>query len=169
MSRLSFIKKARNNNASEKAPLAPAKTAPTVGKKGVHWLNPLLLNASFLAGLLLALAHHLVYSHYNGRVLSTEQDSESQQKLVIRVGTGLAFLVKAMLTVAVSIVFAQQFWVSLGRRAESVDNIDAISSIRSNILQFFRARLWLRQWLLLILALIMWYVHSFFGLLLYHN
>lgn len=137
-------------------PSAASQAARVADQPPVHWLNPVLLLSTFSSAVFLALAHHLVYNYFDDKVLSSNMDSQYQQKLISRVGTALAFLVKATLTVTISIVFSQQFWLSLGKKAERISDIDAISSVRGNILQLFRVQLWFRQWILAGLAVLMW-------------
>lgn len=134
---------------------------PIIARR-VHWGNPLFMCTAFSLGVLSALCHHILYAHYDQRIVSSS-DGAYQQKLVIRTGTALAFLVKSTLTVAVSIVFVQQFWTSLAGSSERVSAIDSITNVRANILQFLRIRIWMRQRVLALLALILWSVEKSIG------
>ncbi|KAH0337701.1 hypothetical protein KCU81_g7992, partial [Aureobasidium melanogenum] len=74
--------------------------------------------AAFLVGCMLSLGHHLFYSSLAGTNTPTGYyhaiagNKISKQELNTAIGTTFAFLVKAMLALAVSTAYVQAFWHS---------------------------------------------------------
>lgn len=76
------------------------------------------------------------------------------QTWVIRIGTGLAFIAKTLLTVTFSIAFVQQQWFTLFRKPFKIRQIDSLTSVLSNALCFADSCIWLRFPLLTVLAVV---------------
>ena len=108
--------------------------------------------ASLLLGTVFAIGHDRFYHHFNGR----EVGSSFQQKVIINVGTAFAFLVQTWFTTAVGLVFVQQVFVSLRRKATRVDDIDSIFNVMVNIWEFTKVKLWFRHVALLVIAIVVW-------------
>ncbi|OCK77823.1 hypothetical protein K432DRAFT_459476 [Lepidopterella palustris CBS 459.81] len=64
---------------------------------------PMVMTFCLLTEIAFALAHHLLYSHMNNRVVRDSQ----QQQWVTRASTASAFVVKLSLTTASSMAYAQ--------------------------------------------------------------
>jgi hypothetical protein len=65
--------------------------------------------SSLLLGVVSAVGHHVLYSHYDGRIAT----DVATQKYIINAGTGLAFLVKMFLAIATGTAYVQQFYINL--------------------------------------------------------
>ncbi|KAI9789350.1 MAG: hypothetical protein M1816_006239 [Peltula sp. TS41687] len=132
-----------------------SSTARTMSEKKtsrVYWHAPTTMLATFLLGLLFAIGHDRFYHHYDHQPVG----SNLEQKVIVNVGTAFAFMVKMFFAISTATVFAQQIWLSLKRRAESIDDIDALFDILGNVLHFGRVTLWARHWGLAMIALITW-------------
>ena len=95
---------------------------------GVHWRAPMLMVLLFIAGIAFAVGHHIFYHSLDGTLVT----STSQQEWTIRIGTGLAFLVKAALAAAVGVAFTQYLWTVARTEAMAVGSIDAMFSMTKN-------------------------------------
>ncbi|KAF7549449.1 hypothetical protein G7Z17_g6372 [Cylindrodendrum hubeiense] len=117
-----------------------------------HWATPSLMIGSVFLGLLLAVGHHLFYSSKNGQIVT----SSDQQVWNLRVGTGLAFLVKASLTAAASMAYTQLLWHTLRSQEISLNGIDAVFSVVNNLYAFTTVEIWLRSPALVCIAFMIW-------------
>lgn len=118
--------------------------------------DPLLAVALFIGSILTAVGHHLYYASMNG----TPVDSEDQQIWVIRIGTGLAFLTRSGLSATLAIVAVQQTWVTLRKRAMTIEGIDCMFGVMSNPWLFLNKDLLLHAKRLCVLAAISWLVYT---------
>jgi hypothetical protein len=129
----------------------------------IYWLTPATIVATFLAGIFLALVHHLFYESLEGSVAPTSNyhlaiGQVSKQQVNIAAGTAFAFMVKSMLSLAVTISHTQAFW----RQLRSADNgtmladVDTAFSALRSILLLFKASVWRRHSVLLPIAVIFW-------------
>ncbi len=82
--------------------------------------------------------------------------SESQQIWVVRIGTGLAYLVKTALGGAIGVVFTQLIWMTLRRKAMKIETIDSIFAVQGDLTAFLNRDLLLHAKILAILAAITW-------------
>ena len=121
-------------------------------KRRINFLAPLLMLSSLIFGTAFALGHHLFYRSLNSSIV----ESSTQQEWYTRVGTGLAFLVKTVLGIAIGTAFVQQFWLSLKSQHISVKSLDNMSSILNNPLGFVDVKIWSVNLILLLLALAKW-------------
>lgn len=124
---------------------------------------PTTMFASLLVAFLLALGHHLFYSHLAGRsspggsydILGT---TLSKQRFNTALGTAFAFMVKAFLTLAVAVAYAQQFW-RCAKTATSKTRVSTLDTLFSSLHDFtslFKMHIWFRYPLLFALTLIAW-------------
>ena len=120
----------------------------------VHWQAPSLMIGCCILGLVFAIAHDRFYHAFDGHVVS----SGLEQKVITTAGTAFAFLVKTFFALSGASVFSQQLWYSLGRRAETINDIDALFDILGNAFQFRRLSLLFRHFVLAIIALVVWCV-----------
>lgn len=110
----------------------------------------------------MAVGHHLYYASLVGT--SAESDRVvagyrlSNQQFTLAVGTAFATIVRALLLFSVSIAYVQVLWqaVKHTRKVNTLNEIDAMFSVLSNIFAFWRASVWWRYPLLLLIALIAW-------------
>lgn len=72
----------------------------------------------------MALAHHLVYLHYDGRTYSG-----TLQTSLIRFGTACAFVVKTVLAQAIGLAYKQHMWRDMRQRPFQLSSLDALFSI----------------------------------------
>lgn len=121
------------------------------------WRAPLTMGVALLAGLGFSLAHHFMNQSLNGTPVTEVSIS---QTWVSRFGTALAFLVKMCFTVAVGVAYVQHQWWKSHRRAFSVRELDALTTVLSNVFSFVTSCVWLSSPLLTIVALISWLVIS---------
>lgn len=108
---------------------------------------------SFLSGIGISIGHHFLYNKFNG--LRVEEVSISQT-WIIRIGTIFAFIAKTLLVVAVSIAFIQQQWLALSSHRFKIRQIDTMTNVLGNALNFLNSRMWLRFPLLTVLASVVW-------------
>jgi hypothetical protein len=84
-------------------------------QKKFHWVAPTAMVSAFLVGCMLSFGHHLFYTKLAGTITPTGRyntfagNQISKQELNTAVGTAFAFLVKAMLALAVSTAYVQAF------------------------------------------------------------
>ncbi|KAJ5175616.1 uncharacterized protein N7482_001493 [Penicillium canariense] len=103
-------------------------------------------------GVLSAIAQDLIFRHYQGRVVATDDE----QKWVGRVGTGLAFLVKSLLVTASTTAYVQHLWLVVRDRPTSITTLDAMFDALGNALSLGRLGIWTARPLLLLIAGITW-------------
>jgi hypothetical protein len=118
----------------------------------VHWQAPATMISSLLLGIIFAIGHDRCYNHYNHRPVATS----FEQKALVDVGTAFAFMVKMFLAIATATAFSQQIWLSLKRKAESISDIDTLFDILQNAFCFGNVTLWVRHWMLALIALVTW-------------
>ncbi|KAH6990545.1 hypothetical protein BKA56DRAFT_210142 [Ilyonectria sp. MPI-CAGE-AT-0026] len=147
----------RSDSESGSSPGTALNSSSSSGSKRVppfkaHWVTPTLMIGSLLFGILLAVGHHLFYNSINGQIVS----SSDQQVWNLRVGTGMAFLVKASLTAAASLAYTQLLWHTLRSQEISLNGIDAVFGIVNNIYGFTTMEIWVRCPALVGIAFIIW-------------
>lgn len=89
------------------------------------WQNPITSVASLITGLLLSAAHHLFYSHLDGRIVSEEPQFVRQWS--VSIGTGFAFLAHSALSISIRITFWQLFWSNLHKKPLKLSTIDSLA------------------------------------------
>ena len=119
--------------------------------------------AALMFGILLAIGHHIFYNSLSGKPAATDnfqvlrgQLTVSKQKVAITIGTSFAFLIKAALTLAVSIAYTQIVWKTIKRQETSLLTINTLFSILGSLLSFLRVTVWWKYPLLLLLAITVW-------------
>ena len=109
--------------------------------------------ASFASGALFALGHHEFYKSLNGRIVR----SQDEQEWNIRIGTGLAFLVKLCLGTAAGIAYTQALWYTLKDNPVKVRTIDALFDLPRNLLYLANIEVWKKGYILAPVAALIWY------------
>ncbi|OBS23159.1 hypothetical protein FPOA_03715 [Fusarium poae] len=115
-------------------------------------LTPALMTGSLLLGLVLALGHHFYYDHLDGRIVQ----SQNQQQWFLRLGTGLAFLVRAFLSAAVGIAYTQILWRTLRSKPVTVGGVNSLFGVVHNAWDFVTLELWTAAPALAVVAIIAW-------------
>ncbi|KAJ4986261.1 hypothetical protein SVAN01_08196 [Stagonosporopsis vannaccii] len=96
----------------------------------VHWTTPAIMASLFVAGVMGALGHHFFYTHLNGR-------PATQQLMMVRYGTALAFFTKSMLVSCVIVCYRQRIWHTLRCKAMTINGIDGLFSATEDPTVFF--------------------------------
>jgi len=78
---------------------------------------------SLLAGTAASVRHRLFYRSLNGQATHS---TPCDQQVNIAIGTGLAFLVKSLLVMAVGTAYMQLFWKDIQVRSENVAVVDSV-------------------------------------------
>ncbi|KAF2138914.1 uncharacterized protein K452DRAFT_275818 [Aplosporella prunicola CBS 121167] len=120
----------------------------------IHWIPPAIMVSLLIAGIAFAVGHHFFYQSLDDTLVT----SSSQQKWTIRIGTGMAFLVKATLAAAVGVAFTQYLWMIARRKAMAVGSLDSMFSLTSNPLSFANLEVLFKAKLLVLLALASWFM-----------
>ncbi|QPC71977.1 hypothetical protein HYE68_002729 [Fusarium pseudograminearum] len=117
-----------------------------------HKSTLVLMTGSLLAGLALAIGHHLFYDYLNGRIVQ----SQNQQEWFLRIGTAMAFLVRALLSAAIGIAYVQILWRMLRSKSVTINGIDSLFGVSHNAWDLATLELWTAAPALTIVALIAW-------------
>ncbi|PCD44622.1 hypothetical protein AU210_000079 [Fusarium oxysporum f. sp. radicis-cucumerinum] len=118
----------------------------------IHKLTPVLMTGSLFLGLLLAIGHHLYYHYLDGRVIK----SQNQQEWFLRVGTGIAFLARALLSAAVGFAYTQILWRSLRSKSVTIEGVNSLFGVLHNAWDFTTWELWTAAPALAVVAIIAW-------------
>lgn len=130
-----------------------------------YWWTPLLMVLSSLAGVLLALGHHLFYKSLVDTPASINYsimgNQFTGQQLNIAIGTAFAFLVKVAFVLSVSTAYYQIFWRYMKR--ESTSNklptlvcVDTAFSSLDDLISLLTIPLWFRYPILFLMAATAW-------------
>jgi hypothetical protein len=130
-------------------------------KARYHWLAPTVMLGAFAAGIAFAVGHHFFYQYLDGRRLSAGLiiPYVSSQEVNLAAGTAFAFLVRACLVLAISVVFIQVFWrglLNVKEQGQKLGDIDDSYSTSANFFMLFHPLMWWRYPLLLVVGLIGW-------------
>ncbi|ENH65708.1 hypothetical protein FOC1_g10001681 [Fusarium oxysporum f. sp. cubense race 1] len=118
----------------------------------IHKLTPVLMTGSLFLGLLLAISHHLYYHYLDGRVIK----SQNQQEWFLRVGTGIAFLARALLSAAVGFAYTQILWRTLRSKSVTIEGVNSLFGVLHNAWDFTTWELWTAAPALAVVAIIAW-------------
>lgn len=101
----------------------------------------------------LAIGHHFFYARFNNQKVD---ETSISQGWIIRIGTGMAFLVQTLFVVSASIACTQQQWVTARSKPFKISQIDTLFSVLGDMLSFLKSLLWLRFPVLSFIAGIVW-------------
>ncbi|KAF5253985.1 hypothetical protein FANTH_1167 [Fusarium anthophilum] len=118
----------------------------------VHKLTPILMTGSLFLGLVLAIGHHLYYHYLDGRIVKTQ----NQQEWFLRVGTGIAFLARALLSAAVGFAYTQILWRTLRSKSVTIEGVNSLFGVLHNAWDFTTWELWTAAPALAAVAIIAW-------------
>ena len=110
------------------------------------------MSQSFVAAIISAVAHHVLYSSLDGRAIT----DDFEQQVVTSAGSALAFIVKVLLAISSSLAFIQCLWFSLRSRSVKIRTMDALFGIMGNPLEFLDLRFWLGHPVLFLTAMTTW-------------
>ncbi|KAI1312018.1 hypothetical protein F5Y03DRAFT_262214 [Xylaria venustula] len=128
----------------------------------IYWLPPALMIGAWLGGILIALGHHLYYFHLDGTAADVNQQilgvEITSQQFTNAVGTSFTFIVRALLVYASTIAYLQLFWRAARQptKQNTLGDLDSMFSVLSNLFNLGRVSVWLKQPLLLLVALVSW-------------
>ncbi len=140
--------------APNPAPHSGGETKRPQGEvRGIAWWQtPALAVGFFVGSLVIAGVHHGYYLVLGGTLVQ----SPSQQAWALRIGTGLAFLVKVGFSTAVGIAGVQEMWATLRRKSMSIAAIDGMFAIMASPTAALNIDLLAHAKLLLMLAVASW-------------
>lgn len=118
----------------------------------IHWRAPTIMIGSLLLGIILAIVQHALFQYYNRRIVS----STTEQVWISRVGTGLAFAVKALFISATGIAYIQMLMRAVQHQSTSVKELNAIYSILDNPWGFLSTHIWINHPILVVVSGITW-------------
>lgn len=118
-----------------------------------QWRALVAMLCGLICGVAFAIGHHFLYYNVNGQPVTNFRTS---QTWFLRIGNLLAILVKLSFVVSTGVAFIQLQWMKIHEVALTVKDIDALSGVLSNVLNFFDTSVWWRFPSLLMLALVFW-------------
>jgi uncharacterized membrane protein len=139
-----------------------------------YWINPAWMIGSFLAGLALAVAHHVHYTKLDGTLVGSAARQQwpirhvNQHKTLnlstycLRFGTAFAFFFKACLANAIGIAYIQLVWRKCRQQSTAMSTIDAAFSADRNVSVLLRVDYIRRFPIASGLIAILWYVSHYF-------
>ncbi|KAF2800080.1 hypothetical protein K505DRAFT_229565 [Melanomma pulvis-pyrius CBS 109.77] len=127
------------------------RRAGEIAKWHIHWQTPAITVAFFIAGLLAALGHHVFYARLDGK-------PATEQLIMIRYGTALAFFVKSMLVGCVILCYRQRIWHTFRTKAMTMSAIDGLFSATEDPSQFFNWEMIRNGKLATLMALTSWLI-----------
>lgn len=99
----------------------------------------------------------IAYSHLNGKPVASISVSQSW---IFRFGTAFAFLVKVAFAMSVAASYVQYQWFKFRHQSFRMDEIDSLTAVLENVVYVLSTRVFLRQPVLLLVAIVSWYQHS---------
>jgi len=100
----------------------------------------------------LGVGHHEYYKSFDGSVV----ESIDQQQWALRIGTGLAFLIKTAFTAVIGIAFSQYLWVIARRKALTLGDLDAAFTLTSSPASFLNLGVLTSAKLLVLIGVASW-------------
>ncbi|KAK6510469.1 hypothetical protein TWF506_009575 [Arthrobotrys conoides] len=102
-------------------------------------ITVLSMLGSLVAGVAVAVGHHFFYLSHDGHIVGTSAD----QEWVLRIGTGLTFLVRFFYSFSLGIVLVQVFWGSFQNTlGTTMGTADRAFEIRTNPAALFDLGFW---------------------------
>ena len=124
----------------------------TMAARKPHWIVPTLMASGLLLGIALTIGHHVFYASLDKQVIL----DNDQQQWNTRIGTGLAFLVKTLLTASAGLAYTQLLWHTLKSQPMTLQGVDALFGVVNNAWDFFNWELWRRGPDLAVIAAVLW-------------
>jgi hypothetical protein len=120
---------------------------------GKSWRAPTIILFTLLVGLGVALAHHFMNVCLDN--VPIEHVSVSQA-WISRFSTALAFLAKLSFTTSIGASFVQHQWLRFHQQSFRVGEVDAVTSVLTDLLSLFSSSVWFRHPVLVMTALASW-------------
>ncbi|EPS42886.1 hypothetical protein H072_3101 [Dactylellina haptotyla CBS 200.50] len=119
----------------------------------IHWVQPALLLGGLLVGIGAAVGHHYFYLSHDGKPIGSRRD----QEWVLRIGTGLAFLVRASFSISLCTALVQNFWNQLGGAfGQTMRVADQTFEVTTSPLALFDFRFWVFSPTMALFAMVYW-------------
>ena len=106
-----------------------------------------------LIGLGVAIAHHSMNVRLDKMPID---DVAVSQAWISRFSTALAFLAKLSFTTSIGASFVQHQWLRFHQQSFKVEEVDAVTSVLSDLSSLFRSPVWFRHPILALTALASW-------------
>ena len=146
------------SSESGQTSVSPVKPTPPG-----HWVQALdivspvaMMAGLFFLGMAFAVGHYVFYRSWRDHIV----DGNLEQEYIIRAGTAFAFLSKASLVGAVAVAHKQIAWGTVGKRAITIDGVNAMFVAPTDLTSFWNGDMLRRAKTATILALLTWYVGS---------
>lgn len=110
------------------------------------------MSGGLLLATLTAIAHHCFNSTVNQRVV---QDL-NEQEWFSRIGTGLAFSVKTLLTASAGLAYTQSLWCTLKTKPFTLKGLDALFAVVNDVSKFCNWEAWRHGLHLVSIAVLIW-------------
>ncbi|KAL9618935.1 MAG: hypothetical protein Q9160_006399 [Pyrenula sp. 1 TL-2023] len=126
---------------------------------GQYWRTLSITLGFFIAGTALAIGHHFFYHNLNGTTVPANVDENwdlSFQQWKLRIGTGLAFLVKVCFTISVETAYTQLVWAHVRARNRSSSSLDALFAGTTDPSVYFNIEYLTRSRFVSLVASICW-------------
>lgn len=120
----------------------------------LHWVAPSVMLSSFVFGLIFAIGHHFFYLIMDGQSTT----GHIEQQWVLRIGTGLGFLVKMFWTLAACTAYVQWFWYEIQIGSYHLWKIDTLYGAIYDLSRLFYLNAWPKHLPLVFIAVATWYV-----------
>jgi hypothetical protein len=147
-----LIRRQSNTSSRPSPKQAKVKTTLSPVEWGVttwQWSSMVLTT---LAGIVLAILHHVYYTTLNNSLAG----SSSRQQWSINIGTAFAFSVVALFKTSSDAAYDQYIWRVVKRKSISVGALDNLFALTNNPFGFFDWELWNKAPLAVLLALLCW-------------
>ncbi|KAL2064609.1 hypothetical protein VTL71DRAFT_3746 [Oculimacula yallundae] len=106
---------------------------------GISWLGePLQIPLFTFLGVVLAVAHHLVYRALDGQVVG---ESKFGQQAVKQIGNVFVFLALACLKIAIDESYNQYIWYAMRRKPFAIETLDKLFTLPFRIAAIFSFKL----------------------------
>ncbi|PVH94144.1 hypothetical protein DM02DRAFT_693815 [Periconia macrospinosa] len=122
---------------------------------GKSWRAPAIILSTLLIGLGIALAHHFMNVSLDNVSI---KDVRVSQAWISRFSTALAFLTKLSFTTSIGASFVQHQWLRFHQQSFKVREVDAVTSVLTDLLSLFSSLVWFRHPILVLTALASWII-----------
>lgn len=157
---IAYVAPATNCSTGQQRPQPPPSTfgnanmnTSAMASRDGHLRAPLVMILSLMAAFLFAIGHHCLYHSLDSKIISS---TPLAQQLNIAIGTTLAFLVKALILIAIGSAYSQVLWRTLTRQTLTVRTIDSLSLLLHDAWELLCLCVQRRHPSFLILAVIGW-------------
>jgi hypothetical protein len=120
----------------------------------IHWRTPLMMVASFLVGIALAVGQHLLYSYLHHKT----EDNEGKKVRWVLYGRAFAYLSKIAFGGCCVLVYRQRIWRTFRSKALSVLSIDQLFLATEDPSLFVNRETITNAPLAVLMALVIWLI-----------